>query len=150
MFNIAGNLSPPLTVSELPFSPRLPRLCSGPNTLSRYVLEGKNRKAKGRERQQLCLAYKARQGFSPFQFADMKYLSGQSSWTADFQGLPLRSTPSPASGDALGCVRCALPCWVTSLTAPLPPPHPQPEPARPFCTQKHKRVGGAGTERCLN
>lgn len=81
MFNITGNLSPPLTVLELPFSRRLPRLSSGPNMLSHYVLEGEKEK-KSQEVGRVGFsvsATKPGKDFFPFLFEGIKGLTWRSS-----------------------------------------------------------------------
>lgn len=81
MFNITGNLSPPLTILELPFSHRLPRLSPGSNMLSRYVLEGEKRKKSqevGRVTYSVS-ATKPGRDFFLFLFAGIKLLTCQSS-----------------------------------------------------------------------
>lgn len=145
MFNITGNLSPPLTVLELPFSHRLPRLSSGPNMLSHYVLErGKKKKSQEVGRVITLLQLQSWVGiFFLFLFAGIKWLPWQSSWTAHFLGSPLLFTPTITS------VRCSwiyadlLCCAGTSLIPTLIH-HYQLEPTQLFCRLRSTEIGWSG------
>lgn len=139
MFNIAGNLSPPLTVLELPFSRRLQHLSSGPNMLSHYTLEEKKKKTQEVGRDSGCLDYKARWGFFPLSVCRNKMTRRAEVLNCCFSGVTFLKHPfSNLCEMLLDVWRCALLCWVASLVTPLLP-HPQPEPAWPFCKQTQER-----------
>lgn len=148
MFNITGNLSPPLIILELPFSRRLPRLSSGPNTLSHYVLEGgKKEKPRSRESQLLCFSYEAGWGFFPFSVCRNKMTHMAELLNCSFLGVTSFKRPFyNICKMLLNICRLALLCWVTTLIPTLIP-HYQPEPTQLFCRLRSTEIGWSGDRR---
>lgn len=147
MFNITGNLSPPLTILELPFSHRLPRLSSGPNVLSHYVLEGRKKKKKSqeiRESQLLCFSYKARKRFFPFSICRNKMTHTVELLNCSFSGVTSFIHPFYNVCEMLlDICNFALLCWVTSLIPTLIH-HYQPGPTQLFCRLRSTKIGWSG------
>lgn len=143
MFNIAGNLSPPLTVLELPFSHRLPRLSSGPNMLCHYIPEEKKRKSPeaGRDSDSVWVT-KLGRAFYPLSVCRNKitYMAELLNCCYLFETPPL--------WDALGCMEICFAALGNQPHHPSPFPYPQPEPGVAVL-QTHSRaqnLGVPGTE----